>query len=171
MIQYRDEQETDRDAIRDLHYQAFNGHPQHAPGAAPTEHRIIDGLRGAGALAISLVAQEGDIAIGHAALSPVRIDGAPADWLGLGPIGVLPQHQGRGVGSELMRRSIERANAMDMGGIILVGDPAFYARFGFTSGTPLFIPGVPEANVLALHLNGDMPQGTVAFHSAFFEAA
>lgn len=170
-ITIRPEFPQDIDAIRALHYRAFNNHPQHAPGAEPTEHLIVAGLRDAGVLALSLVAVDTTSIAGHCALSPVLIDNAPARWLGLGPIGVLPESQGQGIGSTLMRAAIERTQGMGMEGIILVGDPGFYKRFGFRSGTALSVPGVPRPNVLALPFGNARASGNVAFHPAFFEKA
>jgi putative acetyltransferase len=55
------------------------------------------------------------------------------DWnlLGLGPIGVLPGEQGRGVGTALMHAVVAAADALNWPAIVLVGEPAYYGRFGF----------------------------------------
>src|SRR5262245_4449155 len=66
----RDEEAGDRDRIRALIAQAFAGHP-HSDGAEP---RIVDALRDAGALTLSLVAMHGERIVGHVAFSPVTID-------------------------------------------------------------------------------------------------
>lgn len=170
MITYRTERPADFEAIGELHYRAFTGHPQHAPGAEPTEHRIVDGLRRAGALRLSLLALDQGRIVGHAALSPLTVGGEDTDWLGLGPIAVVPERQGAGIGTGLMRETIARARAMGGRGIALVGDPGFYSRFGFRSHPGLTLPGVPQANVLGLALDGPVPTGGLGFHPAFFEA-
>lgn len=93
----RPEQARDVPAIRALLYAAFENHPHHAPGSPPTEHLIVDGLRAAGALTLSLVAEEGGQVIGHIAFSPVLVSQAACDWYGLGPVAVLPGMQLQGV--------------------------------------------------------------------------
>lgn len=68
-----------------------------------TEHHIVAALRDAGALIISLVAEQNGQIVGHVAVSPVMINGSDKEnWFGLGPISVLPDHQGQGIGSALM---------------------------------------------------------------------
>eukprot|EP00771_Trimastix_marina_P000489 gnl/Trimastix_PCT/1509.p1 GENE.gnl/Trimastix_PCT/1509~~gnl/Trimastix_PCT/1509.p1 ORF type:complete len:179 (+),score=12.25 gnl/Trimastix_PCT/1509:128-664(+) len=157
------------ETIRTLQYRAFTNHPQHAPGAEPTEHQIVDRLRTAGALTLSLVAMQEGIIVGHAALSPLTLNEDSASWLGLGPIGILPDQQRKGIGSQLMNECIRRCRAMSaIRGIVLIGDPAFYTRFGFRSYDKTTVPGIPQANVLALSLDGTEPEGIPSFHPAFF---
>lgn len=67
-----------------------------------TEHLIVGRLRQAGALAISLVAEHGGKIIGHAGFSPVTMSGGKTGWFALGPLSVLPENQGQGVGSALV---------------------------------------------------------------------
>ncbi|WP_206479257.1 MULTISPECIES: GNAT family N-acetyltransferase [Kocuria] len=70
-----------------------------------TEPHIVDALRRAGALTVSLVAATPDV-VGHAAASPVTISDGTEGWFGIGPVAVDPDHQGHGVGSALMERLI-----------------------------------------------------------------
>ena len=79
------------------------------PGSEVVEHRIVDQLRLNNALTHSLVAiRHGDI-VGHVALSPTTVSETPGQWYQLGPIGVLPNEQRRGVGTALMQSAIERS--------------------------------------------------------------
>lgn len=94
----------------------------------PSE-RLRRGRRPADGL--SLVARDGEALIGTVRLWHVKAGNAPA--LLLGPLAVDPAAQGTGVGAGLMRLAIARAEASGHGGIILVGDPEYYARFGFTA--------------------------------------
>jgi len=149
-----------------IEYAAFKNHPRHLPGAEPTEHRIVGSLRDGGALSVSLLAEEAGQGLGHIALSPAGIGGA-GGWLLLGPVGVLPGHQGRGLGSALVRAGVERARALGARGVVLVGDPGFYTRFGFESVPGLTWPGVPDRYVLALPLTGKVPRGVIIPHPAF----
>ena len=77
-VTLRAEVPDDREAIREVVYAAFLNETHRQPGAQPTEHLIIDALREAGALTISLVAEQEGRVVGHIAFSPVRIDGVSA---------------------------------------------------------------------------------------------
>jgi len=150
-----------------IQYAAFKNHPQHAPGAQPTEHRIIRALRDGDALAVSLLIEMNGEAVGHIALSPASIGRDASGWLLLGPVGVLPARQGSGFGSALVRAAVRQAQARNAAGVVLVGDPGFYARFGFARVPGLAWPGVPDQYVLALPLADRSPRGDIACHPAF----
>lgn len=91
---------------------------------------------------LSLVAELGGEVVGHAIST--RGWAGELEVLGLGPIGVLPQFQGRGIGSALMRESVARATAMGEPGIVLLGSPSYYQRFGFVPARSLGVEP-PEA--------------------------
>lgn len=167
----RDERAGDVARITDIQYAAFKNHPLHAPGAEPTEHRIVERLRASGDLTLSLLAEEEGRAVAHLALSPAKIGADSSGWLLLGPIGVLPQLQGQGIGSALMRETLRRMEEAGALGIVLVGDPGFYGRFGFRSVPGLTWPGVPDQYVLAVCFTNQTPQGAIAGHEAFGLAA
>ncbi|PLP99573.1 GNAT family N-acetyltransferase, partial [Cupriavidus pauculus] len=109
--------------------------------------------------------------IGHVALSPVTITdghGNKAEgWYGLGPISVLPQRQGQGIGSRLMAQAVAELRAMQAAGCVLLGDPAYYERFGFHAHVSLQLPGVPPDYFMALALRGPAPEGIVQYSDAF----
>ena len=159
----RDEHAADIDAIRALTWAAFAGMPY----TSGTEAAIVDGLRAAGALTISLVASDGGKVVGHAAFSPVTINGEAGLWFGLGPLSVEPQRQRQGVGTSLVRTGLERLSAMGAQGCVVLGDPAYYGRFGFTSDPELRYGNVPPQHFQRLVLAGQPPRGGVAFHPAF----
>ncbi|MGB3392133.1 MAG: N-acetyltransferase [Stenotrophomonas sp.] len=159
----RDELPGDVNAIAHLTEAAF----ANAPHTSHTEHFIVAALRKAGQLSISLVALEGDDLVGHVALSPVALSSGDAGWHGLGPISVRPDRQGRGIGSALMVEAIERLKAMGSAGCVLLGDPVYYARFGFKPGEPLVLPGVPAEYFQALPLSDVVPHAEVRYHAAF----
>ena len=107
--------------------------------AFPTdaEARLVDRLRAADRLRISLVAASppaGPI-IGHIAFSPVSVDGSPATAgaLGLAPVAVDPDHQRQGIGSALIRAGLDACRAIGCPFVVVLGDPAYYRRFGFTT--------------------------------------
>ena len=159
----RNEETSDRQAIEEVTRAAF----LNAPHAAHTEHLIVNGLREAGALSISLVAEQEGKVVGHVAVSPVDIGDGAAGWYGLGPLSVLPELQGQGIGSALMRKAIEKLKSMGAAGCVLVGNPVFYNRFGFRAEPGLTYPNVPVEYLLSLPLNGEIPQGEVTYHPAF----
>lgn len=158
----RDERPDDSLIISQIHYVAFKNHPVHPPGSEPVEHHIVERLRACGHLTLSLVAEtggEGGEVAGHIALSPAVVGQERTGWFLLGPVGLLPRFQGQGIGSALVREALLRMRAMGAAGVVLVGDPGFYARFGFAN--------VPGQYVLAACLGGTAPQGGVAAHEAF----
>ena len=129
----RDERPEDVDAIRNLTARAFAGMP-YSDG---TESAIVDRLREAGTLTLSLVAAMDGAVVGHVAFSPVAISDGSKDWFGLGPISVEPQHQREGIGSALVDAGLSRLKALGARGCVLVGDPGYYGRFGFSTGPAL----------------------------------
>jgi len=163
----RDERPEDASRISQIHYAAFKGHPVHPPGSEPVEHRIVERLRECGALTFSRLAEVGGEVVAHIALSPAVVGDETVGWFLLGPVGVLPRLQGQGVGSELVRESLRHMRDMGAIGVVLVGDPGFYARFGFANVPGLVYPGVPDQYVLAASFGGKAPQGEIIAHEAF----
>lgn len=162
-ITLRDETESDFAAIRDVTEAAFrtlaiSGH---------TEQFIIEALRTAGALTISLVATLNGTVVGHLAFSPVTMSDGTPGWYGLGPVSVLPAYQRQGIGKALIAEGLARLKALAANGCCLVGHPGYYGRFGFENPSGLALDGVPPEVFFALAFNGRLPQGTVAFHEAF----
>lgn len=94
-----------------------------APHTSHTEQYIVSALRKAGKLALSLVAEADGVVIGHVAISPVSISDGTSGWFGVGPISVLPQHQRRGVGSQLMREALRILRDRGTGGCVVLGEP------------------------------------------------
>ncbi|WP_312018215.1 GNAT family N-acetyltransferase [Bradyrhizobium semiaridum] len=126
----RDERDEYAAAISRITAAAF----ERAPHSSGTEAHIVEALRQAGALALSLVATSDDGSIvGHVVFSPVRIYGKPGRWYGLGPVSVAPDVQRHGVGSALIREGLARLATLDADGSVVLGDPAYYGRFGFVS--------------------------------------
>lgn len=162
-MEIRPESPADAEAVSILVEAAF-ANADHSDG---TEAAIVGRLREAGALAVSLVAADHIGIIGHVALSPVTIDGADPGWLGLGPIAVKPDRQGQGVGSALMREALDRAKALGAKGCVVLGEPAYYGRFGFIADPRLRYPGPPPEYFQALAFGEEVPSGDVAYHRAF----
>lgn len=132
-----------------------------------TEQFIVAALRAAKALAVSLVAEAAGRAVGHIAFSPVTLSDGTPDWYGLGPVSVLPARQRQGIGRALIEEGLSRLKALGPRGCCLVGHPGYYTRFGFTNPQGLAHEGVPPEAFFVLSFDGQVPQGTVAFHEAF----
>ena len=132
-----------------------------------TEQFIIEALRAAKALTISLVAEMDGRVIGHIAFSPVIISDGTPNWYGLGPVSVLPEYQRQGVGKALIREGLSRLRDINAQGCCLVGHPDYYRKFGFTNTPELVHEGVPPEVFFALSFDGHTPQGTVTFHDGF----
>jgi putative acetyltransferase len=162
-ILIRDETEFDIDAITEVTIAAFAS----LEISNQTEHLIVNALRSAGALTLSLVADVAGEVVGHIAFSPVTISDDADGWYGLGPVSVLPKCQRLGVGSALIKAGLQRLREMRAKGCCLVGHPEYYPRFGFKNIEGLSLEGVPPEVFFALSFDEDLPQGNVVFHEAF----
>jgi putative acetyltransferase len=159
----RAERPGDEAAIRGVTRAAFAGHP-HSDGNEPA---IVDALRADGDLALSLVADEGGAIVGHAAFSPAQLSGGEPGWLTLGPLSVLPDRQGRGTGRALVEAGLARLRDAGARGIVVLGDPELYGRFGFLRGTPLGIAGPLAGYFQVLPFTSRIPAATVDFAAGF----
>lgn len=123
-VTIRDERAGDEPGIRAAVDAAFG---------TREESRLVDALRAAGRARVSLVAVEKDRVVGHVLFSPVSVGPAPAgaEALGLAPLSVLPERQGRGIGSDLVREGLARCAEIGCPAVFVYGSPAYYARFGF----------------------------------------
>jgi putative acetyltransferase len=134
-----------------------------------TECAIVAGLRDAGALTISLVADEGGEVIGHVAVSPVAAQ-AQGEWFGLGPVAVGPQRQREGIGTALIRQALHRLRRLGAAGCVVLGDPAYYARFGFEHDPAVTYADIPPPHFQVLAFGGERLAGAVTYHPAFEQA-
>ena len=100
----------------------------------PVEARLVDLLRAAGRLRVSLVAEIGDVIVGHIAFSPVAA-ASTAAGAGLAPIAVIEAHRRRGVAAELVHKGLDACRQAGVGWVVVLGDPAYYARFGFRAAS------------------------------------
>jgi len=132
-----------------------------------TEQFIIEALRAAKALTVSLVAEVDGRVVGYIAFSPVIISDGTRNWYGLGPVSVLPAYQRQGIGKALIQEGLSRLKDMNAQGCCLVGHPDYYRKFGFTNMSGLVHEGVPQEAFFALSFDGHTPQGTVTFHEGF----
>jgi putative acetyltransferase len=162
-LNIRPETVHDFEAIRAVHKAAF----AHHPFSHQTEHLIVDALRADGALAVSFVAEVNKNVVGHIGASLITIDGKQRPWYILGPLGVLPVMQRQGLGKQLVENCLKSLRESGAEGCALVGDPAYYNRFGFRHHSELHLPGIPEEFFLCLPMTDDMPHGIIKYHAAF----
>jgi len=162
-VTIRSERRADLPPIEALTACAF----LNAPHSSHTEQHIVNALRRAGALTISLVAETEGTLIGHVAMSPVSISDGVSGWFGLGPLSVLPQHQRRGVGSQLTREALRALRARGACGCVVLGEPEYYGRFGFQVNPNLTLAGVPPQYFQAMSFDSSKPRGMVTYHQAF----
>ena len=162
-LKIRNENKNDIDAIEKVTIESF----LNAPHSDNTEQYIIRDLRDSGALSISLIAENEEEVVGHVAISPVTISDGAKGWFGLGPISVSPSIQRSGVGSKLMLSALEALKNSGASGCVLLGDPAYYSRFGFKPESCIIYPDVPPEYFQIIHLSGLLPNGIVTYHESF----
>lgn len=138
------------------------------------EALLVEALRGAGDISLSLVARESIGITGHIAFQPVRVEGsaAPVAAFSLAPVSVVPERQGRGIGSALIRNALDqlRDNGADI--VFVLGDPAYYERFGFSvRAAEAFTSPWPGPHFMALDMTGRATGGRLTYPRAFFEGA
>ena len=131
------------------------------------EAKIVERLRDAAALTVSLVATDDDRIIGHVAFSPVTVDGRSDGWFGLGPVAVVPDRQGHGIGSALIEAGLDQLRVRGSRGCVVLGEPAYYGRFGFVHDANLSLAGVPAEYFQSLLFNEQPCAGLVEYHPAF----
>jgi putative acetyltransferase len=162
-MEIRSERPSDVAAISAVITAAFL-EVEHSGG---NEAEIVAALRDAGSLAVSLVAVENDRILGHVALSPVAVDGRDEGWFGLAPVAVLPQHQRKGIGRALIEAGLATLREKGAPGCVVLGDPAYYGRFGFEADPAFYLEGVPPEYFQRLSLGAAARGGRVNFHPAF----
>ena len=162
-IVIRDETDADVSTIAEVTVAAFKT----LELSNNTEQFIIEALRAAKALTVSLVAEVDGRVVGHIAFSPLTISDGTKHWYGLGPVSVLPEYQRKGIGKALIKEGLSRLKGIGAKGCCLVGHPQYYRKFGFENVSGLVLEGVPQEVFFALSFEGHLPQGNVTFHEAF----
>lgn len=164
-MQIRSERSGDIGAIHRINQEAFG---------TDAEARIVDLVRGQARPIISLVAEDDGALIGHILFSPVTLERTTALVMGLAPMCVVPSRQRRGVGSTLVREGLAACHGLGAAGVVVVGHPEFYPRFGFLRASSLGLKvefEVPDEAFMALELveHSLRSRGLVQYHAAFSE--
>lgn len=167
-IAIRPERPDDWDIVHQVHASAF---------PTPDEADLVAKLRSHATIWSSLVASLDDDVIGHIMFTPVGVLDVkrPGNALALGPLGVLPEHQNRGIGSALVREGLSLCRARGEPVVFVLGHANYYPRFGFELAWPKGLYyGDPEPNssffVIELEPGAlDGRRGEVRYHPAFYE--
>lgn len=158
VVTVRPERAGDLEAIDDVVIRAFG---------RDDEARLVAQLRRDGDATTSLVAVAGDVVIGHVMLSPMS---APFRALGLAPVSVAPKHQKQGVGAALIDAAVVQARQGGWSAIFVLGDPAYYGRFGFRADLAAgFSSPYAGPHFMVLPLTDELPvaSGKVSYAAAF----
>ncbi len=120
----REERSEDAPGIRRVNELAF---------ARPAEADLVDALRDAGAVTLSLLAEREGRIVGHILFSPVTIESPEEAFpaVGLAPMAVEPGLQRGGIGSALVRAGLSALRAAEHEVVVVLGHPEYYPRFGF----------------------------------------
>lgn len=159
----RPERTEDHPVIYDITKRAFAPMP-YADG---DEQDLINKLREAGALALSLVAEKDGVVVGQVTFSSAFAADGSSGWYALGPVSVEPELKHQGIGSQLIRAGIAWLQEQDAAGCVLVGNPAYYGRFGFRLFPELAPQGQPAQYFQILPLRAAEPGTVVGFHPVF----
>ena len=164
----RQETPADYDVIHRVVQEAFAS-AAHRDG---TEQDLVAALRKGDTYIseLALMAIQGETIVGHILFTRATIEGRPI--LALAPLAVLPEAQRRGVGSALVREGHRRAAKMGFGYSVVLGDAAFYSRFGYAPASRFGIRApfeVADENFMAVRLRADVGElpGVVRYAAAF----
>ncbi|MCC3860402.1 GNAT family N-acetyltransferase [Pseudemcibacter aquimaris] len=141
------------------------------------EARLVKALRDQASPIISLVAENDECAIvGQIMFTPVTIDGCEdVKIMGLAPVSVTPEEQGKGYGGALIKAGLHECRKLGMDGVVLLGHPDYYPKFGFKTSTEYDLAceyDVPAEAFMAMELSAgafDKVSGTVKYHKVFSE--
>lgn len=162
-VHIRSERPTDQDEIYALTARAFAP----MPFADGDEQELIGKLRDAGTLVLSLVAEQAGKIVGHVAFTPAfAADGTPG-WYALGPVSVAPELQRMGIGTRLIENGLTQLRDRLAIGCVLVGNPVYYARFGFRGAPHLAPEGESAEYYQQLILTNGALEMIVGFHPLF----
>jgi putative acetyltransferase len=145
----------DAEAIDAIHRRAFSG---------PVEADLVRLLCDGGYVCVSLVAVEESEVVGHVLFSRLHIVGASEtrDGLALAPLAVDPALRRRGIGTALVLAGLERAKSLGERIVFVLGDPAYYGRFGFTAEAAAGFECVYACEAFQVLLLGDtLPGGMI----------
>jgi putative acetyltransferase len=159
------EEPKDQYAVHAVNVSAFE---------TPSEADLVDILRREAHPIVSLIAEDDGAIIGHILFSPVTLSGHfELKIMGLGPMAVIPEQQGKGTGSALVKAGLAMCKALGFGAVIVLGHPGYYPRFGFVPSVNFSIGSeydMPPEVFMAIELHQGYLQdasGIIQYHAAF----
>ncbi|SDB60573.1 putative acetyltransferase [Desulfonatronum thiosulfatophilum] len=168
MLEIRQEDPQDQNAVQSLNLAAFENGPEAA---------LVDALRSSCKEYLAFVAVEDGAVVGHILFTPVTVDGSDAAGMGLAPMAVLPSRQRKGIGTQLVRHGLEHLRRSGCPFVIVLGHPEYYPRFGFEQASTYRLvsqwEGVPdEAFMVAVFDDNALPRagGTARYRNEFDDA-
>lgn len=165
-VTLRGERAGDAAALARVIVAAFADEPQ----GGQFERRIVDALRVDGRLSVSLVAVRDGRLVDHVAFSPVAIGAGGEGWHGLAPLAVWPGCQRQGIGAALVRAGLDALRRAGARGCVVLGEPAYYARFGFGPAGDIVFPQASPDALMALPFgeHAPRPAGALRYHASFY---
>jgi len=156
MIKFRQEKPGDQLAIRGVNVQGFG---------TSEEADLVDALRQANAIVLSMVALDGEDIIAHILFTEVVVTRADSRFtgIGLGPMAVLPCYQRKGIGSRLLQIALDKCRRLDYDFVVVLGHPEFYSKFGFSPAKPYGIScefDAPDEAFMVLELRENALAGS-----------
>jgi putative acetyltransferase len=159
------EEVEDFQAVRTVNVSAFE---------TPAEANLVEVLRNEAHPYISLVAEQDGGIVGQIMFTPVTLSGhLELKIIGLAPVAVAPEQQGKGIGSALIKAGLEKCKDLGYGAVIVLGHKNYYPRFGFTPSINFGIGceyDVPPEVFMILELQPGYLQGAkgiIQYHPAF----
>lgn len=148
MAQIRDERPSDVQSVRAVLLSAFG---------REAEARLADRLRASGKAEVRLVAEDAGHVLGYILFSPISIGRGPqqAAAYALAPLAVMPAFQRLGVGSALVSAGLQRLKDSRKSGVLVLGDPKYYSRFGFVAASRFGVRcpfSAPEQAFMAIEM-------------------
>jgi putative acetyltransferase len=124
-----------------------------------------------------LVAVDGGEVVGHVGLSHGWLDARQelVDVLVLSPLGILPDHQGAGVGAALLAAAVAEADRLGAPLVVLEGDPGYYSRHGWVAAASYGIEApsrripAPACQVVALDAHEPWMTGRIVYRDVWWE--
>ena len=174
-INIREELEKDYEVVERLTEEAFKN-AVHSDG---TEHLLVNRLRKSDDFIkeLSLVAEDNRKVIAHLMLTKAKINNGDmsVETLALAPVSVIPEYQGKGIGSKLINVALESARRLGYKSVIVLGHDKYYPKFGFVPASKYGIKApfdVPDEAFMVKELNdGSLigVSGIVEYAKEFFE--
>jgi putative acetyltransferase len=161
MLSIRAATPRDREAIRKVEEHAFG---------QPAEAGLVDALVAAGDTVVELVAEDEGQVVGHILFSRILVKGKSEEFpaVALAPLAVVPSFHGTGIGGALVREGHVRLKEAGEALSVVLGDPAYYGRFGYTHARAARLESAYQCDALQALAWGEAPfNGRLAYAPAF----